>query len=264
MLLVATKPIAAPQHVGAGEREPAGDIVQRAPAKAREQPVHLGTLRRRLILGPDEGRVAQHIAALRGVQHLVPHDFQRIGVADRGRDLQRDARERRTEYRAQPHIHDVVHHPQCNLGDARRKFLDLDAVEAIDVQFRQRGDVELGAAAGQPVHAADDAGMDFAQQFHFQGAELAIGDDQEIPATAGGIQEPQRRQPIVKSDQCRLPPGVAARLEAGELGPQLIQEQRADHLQNVRLGGVVGTDGAALLSIHHALEQGAENRRADP
>ena len=56
---------------------------------------------------------------------------------------------------------------------------------------------------------------------------------------------------------------VPARLQPREIGAQVVQEQRLDHLQDVLLGRVVRPLRAALLRLHHRLEQRAEDRGRD-
>lgn len=55
-------------------------------------------------------------------------------------------------------------------------------------------------------------------------------------------------------------------LEFGELSLEVIEEERVDEAPDVVLGGVVGALGAALLRLHHALEERAEDagRNARP
>ena len=56
---------------------------------------------------------------------------------------------------------------------------------------------------------------------------------------------------------------ILARPQPGELGAQVVQEQRLDDLQDVLLGGVVGALGPAGRGLHDGLEQGAEDGRRD-
>ena len=56
---------------------------------------------------------------------------------------------------------------------------------------------------------------------------------------------------------------VPAGLQPPELGPQVVEEQRLDHLQDVLLRRVVRPLGAAVDRLHDRLEQRAEDGRRD-
>ena len=70
--------------------------------------------------------------------------------------------------------------------------------------------------------------MEFEEDFEFEGAEFAIGDDEEIAAAAGGIEEGERAE----FDLERFQTGGAAGgfVDAGgiELGAEFVEEQRTD------------------------------------
>ncbi|MEI2810726.1 MAG: hypothetical protein V9F00_11110 [Nocardioides sp.] len=51
--------------------------------------------------------------------------------------------------------------------------------------------------------------------------------------------------------------------DAVELGPELVEEERVEGLEDVLLGGVVLAELAAGLGVAHGLEHGAEDCRAD-
>ena len=51
--------------------------------------------------------------------------------------------------------------------------------------------------------------------------------------------------------------------DALQLGLEFVEKQRLDQLEDVALAGVVRAQVAARFRIHHRLEQGSENRRAD-
>ena len=51
--------------------------------------------------------------------------------------------------------------------------------------------------------------------------------------------------------------------DALQLGLEFIEKQRLDQLEDVGFAGVVRTQVAARFRIHHRLEQGSENGRAD-
>ena len=133
------------------------------------------------------------------------------------------------------------------MGYLRGEFLDLDAVEAVHVQQHQLVHVHHLLAFQL---SSDHGDLQFAQ--------LAVGDHQKIAAAAGGVQEAQFAELLVEPVQL----GLAA-LHFLELGPEFIEEERLDELEDVGLAGVVRAEVAAGLGVHGALEEGAEDGRAD-
>ena len=169
------------------------------------------------------------------------------------RRLERDAHVRLPEFQAEAVVHDVIHHPQGHLGDPGRKFPQLDPVELIDIHHRKQ--------TGQ--HIDLPSGPGFFQHLDFQGAQLPVGDNQEVAAAAGGIEETQSAEPLLEGEQFRKAAAVAAGLEPGELRPKIVEKERFDDLENVLLGGVVRTLPSPLVLVHDGLEQGAEDGRRD-
>ena len=99
-------------------------------------------------------------------------------------------------------------------------------------------------------------------QLDLQFAQFPIGDDQEIAATAGRIEELHLAQPLLKGSQF----GAAfslARPQTVEFRSQIVEKQWPDHLHNVLLGDVVGALGAALGGFHHGLEERPEDGGRD-
>ena len=84
----------------------------------------------------------------------------------------------------------MVGQPQRDFGDSRREFLNLDAVELVDVEL------------GQPVHVVERhfvlLAVKLQQDFEFQLAQFAVGENEEIAATAGGIEKAEFGQFLVK------------------------------------------------------------------
>ena len=120
--------------------EPRRHVVQGAAALAqRGHAVHLRALRRVLVLGADERRVAEHVGAVFRRQHRGPIQFQGVAVYDARRGAQRNAYVALAELQAEARVHDVVHHPERRLGDARGKLAHLDAGELVHVHHRQVG-----------------------------------------------------------------------------------------------------------------------------
>ena len=148
----------------------------------------------------------------------------------------------------------MVHHPQRGLRNAGRKLAELDAVELVHVHLREKPDVE---------HVLPGSAVNRADHLHFEQPQFPVGDDEEVAAAAGRVEESKPSQFLLEAPQVGKAAAVLAGLEPGELGPQVVQEQRLDDLQDVLLGGVVGALGAALLGVHDRLEQRPEDGRGD-
>ncbi len=103
--------------------EPCGDKIERPTALAEfSNPAHLLALHIGLVFRTDKGQVAEDERAIARRQQIGPIGFQRVAVDDVGRLLKRNANEGLTELKAQPVVHDVIHHPQRSLGDPRHKL----------------------------------------------------------------------------------------------------------------------------------------------
>ncbi len=159
------------------------------------------------------------------------------------RGAQRDAGEVQAKLLAHAQIHLVVHQPQGDLRNLRWKLFDLDAVKLIDVDANQL----------VHIHALLAGGIAGAQHFQLQQAQLAVTDHQKISAAAGRVKKRQRSQLFMKFKQL-----VFVALDLGKLGPQLLQKQGLDELEDVFLRRVVRAQIAARLVVHDALEQAAE------
>ena len=83
----------------------------------------------------------------------------------------------------------MVHHPQRGFGDAGGELFDLDAVELVDVDARQGGGVQLALAFGVKLQ----------QEVKFQRPKLAVGDDKEVAATAGRVEEGKAGQFVMEA-----------------------------------------------------------------
>ena len=227
----------------------AGNVIERPAASAQARdPARLRTLLRRLELRADEGRIAEHEGTAPGRKRRRPVHLQRVAVQDVGRGAQRDAGIGLTEFQAQPVVHDVVHHPQRGFRDADGELADLDPVELIDVDDREVRHVDhqltrpgRPGRTGRTVHRR----AKLAEHLDFEQAEFPVGDDEEIAAAAGGIEEGHLTEALMEGSQRRLPP-PSARLDALQLRPEIIQEERPDHLEDVPLGGVVRALSAAF------------------
>ena len=92
------------------------------------------------------------------------------------------------------------------------------------------------------------------EDFNFQQAQFAVGDDQEVAAAARRIEEAEGADFAVELPE----QGLAAPGEL-EFLAQVVHEERVDNLEDVALGGVVPAGLAAFRGIHHALEERAED-----
>ena len=231
---------------------PAGDEVEHAGAvDAGHHRRQAGFLLRALVLLADERWIAEDVVEPRRRHELGPVELQGVAVADMRALHQRDAQDGLAEDLAGLNVHLVVGQPHRDLRHLRREFLDLDAVELVDVDRDRLEDVA-------PALAEFLGG---AQHLDFDPPQFAVADDEEIAATAGGIEERESREFFLELEQL-----VLVALDLVELRPQLVEEQRADQLEDVRFAGVVRAELAAAVArveFDHGLKHGAENGRRD-
>ncbi len=100
-----------------------------------------------------------------------------------------------------------------------------------------------------------------ADDVQFQSAQLAVGDDQEVAAAAGRVQESEGAQLILEGEQ-----SVLVVSDGLELGAEFVEEQGADELEDVLFAGVVGAQLAppvAGVQFDDLLEHGAEDGGRD-
>ena len=81
----------------------------------------------------------------------------------------------------------MVGEPHGDFGDLGGVFVDFDAVELADVGLQHGGDVEQLAC-----------GKQFADDVVFQPPQFAVGDDEEVAAAAGGVEELQAADFLVQ------------------------------------------------------------------
>ena len=200
------------------------------------------------LLAADERRVA-HDERLRrgGREDDAPVDVQRVAAAEDVRLLLQ--REVRLHVDAQQlfqlAVHLLLHEDDRGPGDARGPRVDLDAVE-----LRQLDDRARTHAPGDRGEPGDDAVLDAAQ--------LPIGDDQEVAGAA-------RRVEVVGLGERGLEvvEGAAVVPRRQHLLLDGVEEQRPQHLEDVRLGRVVRAEFAAGLLRLDLLEHGPEHHRVD-
>ena len=108
------------------------------------------------------------------------------------RVLDRDAGEVLPEAVGDLHVAEVIHEPQRDLGDFSGELLDLDAVELRHADLAQLGDVE---------ELSEVVPVQLLQHVHFEAAQLAVGDEEEVSASAGGVEERERGDLLVELQQ---------------------------------------------------------------
>lgn len=207
-----------------------------------------------LLLLPHKRRIAEDVAALGGREDFLPVLAQRVGHMDVRAAAQRDAAVELGEGHAERHVRLMVGEPERDFGDAGGEFLDLDAEHLVHVD---EGEIEDFGLAHLLL-----AGVEFEEDFQFQGAQLAVGDDEEIATATGGVEEAQGGDLFLEGDEAL----AFADLEffrAVELGAEVVEEQGADDFEDVALGGVVRADPPAFLRIHHRLKERAEDGGRD-
>src|SRR5665213_797932 len=90
----------------------------------------------------------------------------------------------------------MVCEPKRDLGDAHGPLLDLDAVELMDI--------DLGEAADLIERERLLLAVLFEQDVEFERAEFAVGNNEEVAAAAGGIEEFEAREPCAEVGKARL------------------------------------------------------------
>ncbi len=143
--------------------------------------------------------------------------------------------------------------PQRDLSDTGGEFLDLDAIELMDVEF------------GKPIHVVERhfalAAVQLYKDFELQLAEFAVSEDEEVAAAARGIEETEIGQLVVKLLQTRGAAGRSVVIDVLELSAEVVEEQRADQFQDVLFRRVVRADLPAFLAVHDRLEERTEHGR---
>ena len=87
---------------------------------------------------------------------------------------------------------------------------------------------------------------------------LLIGDDEKIAGAAGRVEDPDPRHALAQVQQlARIVPRLL------KLRAQIVEEERIEHLQDVRHAGVVHAERAALLVLRDGLDHRPENVGVD-
>ena len=239
-----------PRDVACRFQIPGGDVIEDARAFDLTPDVgHVGFLLKILLFFADEGRVAEDERALGSGEHVVPIHAQGVAVDDvRGGGEGQSVVKLEEEF-AGLGVHLVVHQPEGDFGDAHRPFANLDAVELIDIDGGKNGLVANGKKL------AEGGGL--------EGAEFAVGEDEEVAATTGGIEKLEGADAFQKAFDARATPGGAVGEESLQVGLEFVEKEGADDFHNVAFAGVMGallTPGAVF---HNALEEGAKDGGRD-
>ncbi|MDE0358552.1 MAG: hypothetical protein OXN92_12585, partial [Gammaproteobacteria bacterium] len=78
--------------------------------------------------------------------------------------------------------------------------------------------------------------MKLLQHLDLKLPQLAVGDDEEVPAPARRVKEGHPPELLLKPAEVGPAAAVLPGLQSLELGPKIVQKQRPDHLQDVLLG----------------------------
>ena len=160
-----------------------------------------------------ERRVPQYIAQLTLRDDALPVGAEGVGADDGGARAERDADVVLAEHVAHERVHLVVHEPHGDLRDLGGELLDLDAVELVHVHLHVGVDVEDALAA-----------QEFLDDGELEDADLAVGDDEEVPAPAGGVEELQLGELFVELIKARDAGLALERLVLVELRPEVVEE----------------------------------------
>ena len=218
---------------------------------------HVGFLILILVVLPHKRRVPEHEHIFAGREHVAPVGAEGVGDADGRGGAEGEAAETLSEGLGEFEVALVVGEPEPDLGDAGRPFTDLDAVELIDIDLRQVADIEIN------LHLVLAIPRDSGERLVFHPPHLAVGEDEEVAASARGIEEAQRAQFGLKILEALDAAGRAVGESGVEFRAEVVEEERADHFHDVALACVVRADLTARLAVHDALEEAAENGGAD-
>ena len=108
----------------------------------------------------------------------------------------------------------MVHHPEGDLGNSCRELAQLDAIELVHIELAHLRHVERKLA----VFAEGF------QQVDFEEAQLAVGDDQKVSATARRVKETERCELSVEGFDRLAAPAVATLRQTLELIAQIVEE----------------------------------------
>ena len=158
---------------------------------------------------------------------------------------------------AQFQVHHMFHQVQGNSGNIYRKFKNFDAMELINADFAQLGDIQ------RPHRLLWINLPDRYKSPSFKTPQFPVGNDEEVAGTAGRIQKAQTGKLVLVFLQCLdfVLAGGGTVKNIIQFAFQFIQEQGTDNLEDVFLRCVMRTKRSACLLIHDGLEHAAEDGR---
>ena len=109
----------------------------------------------------------------------------------------------------------MVGQPERDFGDARRELFDLDAVELVDVELGELVD-------GVERHFVLCA-VQFEEDFEFEFAEFPVGDDEEVAAAAGRIEEAEFAEFVLKLLEARGTAGGLVGFDGFKFLPEIVE-----------------------------------------
>ena len=233
---------------------PARNVIDgSAVPRPAEHVVKLRALLRALHLRAQKRRVPDDVAAPLRRQDIVPVHAQGVSA-----HAVRDALQRQeVELPIRQKLLGALHHlllgnPQRGLADRYREVVYLDGVELADADH----DGIVQDARLVALQILDDAQLQLAQ------ADVGLG--KEVVAAGRRVEKRQPGELLLEDAELGLP-GLfhLLALDGGELGLQVVQEQRVDDLVYVLHAGVVHAPRPAGIRVQRALESGAEDGGAD-
>ena len=145
--------------------------------------------------------------------------------------------------------------PECRRGHRHGEVVDLDAVELVDAHLD-----------GVHFLEAEErlAVMTLANNLILQPPQTEVGFRQEVAGTAGGVEERQRGQFILKAVQTLHTLLLNLLFENGfKLPAQVVHEKRVDDLVDILYRGVVHAARPPGLGIQRALKDSTEDGGRD-
>jgi len=144
-------------------------------------------------------------------------------------------------------VAEVFHEEHGDFGDLAGEVFELDAIELVE------------ADAGMVANEIElEIGVEELEGREFELAEAMVGDDEEVTAAAGGVEEGEGGDFVEEGLELGFGGNGALKLSL-----ELVEEEGLDDFEDVFFGGVVGTEFAAFGRVHDALEHGAENGGGD-
>ena len=189
-----------------------------------EEREHVGLLLRAHPREAQERRIAENVVGAR------PVNRERVRADDVRGVLDRDSREILPEAVGDLHVAEMIHEPQRDLGDFGGERLYFYSVELRDIDLAQLRHIE---------ELSGVVPVEFLQHIHFEAAQLAVGDEEEVAASASGVEERERGDLLVEGPEPRFLCPALQGANRVELGAEGVEEERADEPQDVLFRRVV-------------------------